>query len=762
MKNINKIFYHFIMAYIVLILIPLFTGIFLNWKIVNEYELHVKKSHLTYLKKTQDVLESFIEDIKWSTYQLANNTKLLRLISNNGGDIKNSEKSILIRETISELKKSLLYNTSFNSTFYIYLKNQDIILTPYSFYSHEDFNNSFNFFKMENIDSKNWHSFITSKYQSGKILKVRSTIIEDFKNKNMIPYIQTMPIDNSNNAKNITGAIVYLIGEQDFIKFLDYDSIPKGGFSYIADENNNILSLLSNTDKEIAPLILIGDEGMTDIILQGEKMLVIYTTSKKNSWKYVSVLPEEWVLKSVKFYQLLSIIIMSIALVLCLGVAFKLSQKWSKPLNRSIKSLTDYLKIGSLENESINSLDRHVNRLIDENEIMQDKILDQNVFVHNAFVNRVIHGFFKNEEGLTKYLNYIGFIITEKCFSVVVFSLNDFDLLGTAESFEDFNRIKEYLKTTIQAEIQIKMMISEQENSDIVIIFMTDNCITHKELVLDSLHKYVYILPSQYKTNLKISMGDSVNSLMDIHKSYIQAQDIQSLSDNSSENQILTTNSLLKKLENYYYPIEIESRLINSITSGNLENNEKLFQILYSENFTKRALNRENLKHFYSNLLSSYNRILNQIPENIKTQIITEYNNIDNINFFNIKELFSDICLKQNNNKKSHNNLLIQEVKDYLKSNYKNNNLSLYTVADNFSITESYLSFYFKEQTGINFSTYLEKIRIEESKKLLVNTNDTIDTIAKAVGYNSDKTFRRVFQKTLTISPSSFRLENKN
>jgi two-component system, response regulator YesN len=762
MKPINKIFLNFIRAYIILILIPLISGIIINTKIVREYEHYVKVSHLTYLKKTQEVLESFTEDIKWSTYQIANNTRLLRLINAKNENIRESEKSLLIKETIADLKKSLLFNTSFNSTFYIYLKDEDTVITPYSFYNHNDFNNSFNFFRMENIKSSDWHMYITSKYHGGTFFNVRSTIIEDFKNKNMIPYVQTIPIGSNINVKNIKGTIVYLIGESDFTKFLDSKSIPKGGFSYIADGNNNILTYLSNTLEKIEPLDLQGNEGMIEAYVHGKKMFIIFTSGSKNNWKYVSVLPEEWVLSSVRFYQLISILVMSVALLVCLLAAYNISVKWSKPINKGIQSITDYLKMSPSNFDSINSIDKHINRLIDQNQEIQGELRNQEVFVHNVFVNRIINGFFKNEEGLNRYLTHMGFFVSQNSFNIVLFSLKDFDLLGTPESFEDYSNIKDYLVSTIQENINVKMILSEEEDSNIVVIFMTDNMETHSIVIENAINSYIEKLPSLYKINLTVSIGDPVKSLMEIHKSYIQAVDILSSSDLESKGIILTTSSISTELDNYYYPIEIESKLIASVRSGNVENTNRLLDIIYEENYSKRTLNIEFINSFYQNLTNTYNRIFNQLPQGIQDIIKPEFELITEYNFCNIKKILVKIAILQNSNKKSHNNILIEEVKRFLKDNYGDNNLSLYSVSEKFSITESYLSFYFKEQTGINFSNYLENLRMQRAKDLLLNTDKTIQVISQEIGYNSDKTFRRVFQKIESISPSNYRIENKN
>ncbi|QEN04322.1 AraC family transcriptional regulator [Thiospirochaeta perfilievii] len=759
MKHINRIFITFLIAYLILILIPLLTGISMNRAIVLEYEQHVKKSHLSNLQKTQEILEGFIDDIKWSTYQLAGNTKLLRLISDDKNQITNMEKSQLIRDIMIELRHSILYNTSNNSIFYIYLKNQDIIITPYSVYRHSDFNTSINFFNMDGISSKDWHNLITTKIQHGKIFPVRSTIIEDFKNKPMIPYVQSIPLNSSKKLSSIQGAIVYLIGEADLVKFLDYQNLPLGGYSYISDDTNKIISYVSNSVKNIEPIELVGNEGMIELNIDGEKKFIIYTTSSRNSWKYVSVLPTEWVLKNVRFYHILSITVMLLTLIICLFVAYKISKRWSKPIETTFESIEEFLKTDNIKKESFQSLNISVNELIDRGEVMQDELLNQKFFLHNAFVNRVINGFFNDEKSLEKYLSHLGFELNENQFSVVILSQCCDKNIGSTESFDELNRLKNIVKNRLQKNFVYRIMISEQDNSDIILIVLSNNIDNHVEVLKNELISFLPNLPPLYKENLVIGLGYSVDSLMHIHKSYLEAKEIVSSSSEGIKPLILDISDIDKKLDHYYYPLEIESRLINSIKAGNSDGMESILTILSHENLKKRTLDKKRLESFISNLLTSVYRVKSHLCSENR-DLIDEYYKTGVIDFANIKELYNQLCSNQNKNKKSHNNTLIEEIEEYLKNNFNDKNLSLNAVGDYFSITESYLSFFFKEQTGINFSTYLEEIRVENAKELLLNTTDPIHYIAGEVGYNSDKTFRRVFQKTLNISPSKFRREN--
>ena len=60
---------------------------------------------------------------------------------------------------------------------------------------------------------------------------------------------------------------------------------------------------------------------------------------------------------------------------------------------------------------------------------------------------------------------------------------------------------------------------------------------------------------------------------------------------------------------------------------------------------------------------------------------------------------------------------------------------------------------------GINFSSYLERKRMERAIFLLKDTDLTIQEIYQEIGYNSSHTFRRVFKKTYGVSPNQARKE---
>ena len=116
--------------------------------------------------------------------------------------------------------------------------------------------------------------------------------------------------------------------------------------------------------------------------------------------------------------------------------------------------------------------------------------------------------------------------------------------------------------------------------------------------------------------------------------------------------------------------------------------------------------------------------------------------------------------LSLDSKQKSYIPLLKNYVNNHLDAEY----LSLKWLAENYLyISVGYLSKQFVKEEGERFSDYLNRIRMEEAKKLLVlYSNDNIKNIAKQVGFgNNPHYFSQVFKKYVGCSPSEYWESNK-
>jgi AraC-like DNA-binding protein len=88
---------------------------------------------------------------------------------------------------------------------------------------------------------------------------------------------------------------------------------------------------------------------------------------------------------------------------------------------------------------------------------------------------------------------------------------------------------------------------------------------------------------------------------------------------------------------------------------------------------------------------------------------------------------------------------------------HQGEDLSLGQVAKAVNTSTFYFCKMFKKATGVNFTDYLSRVRIEKAKNLLLNPNLRISEIAYEVGFQSLTHFNRVFKKIVGQSPTEYR-----
>lgn len=113
----------------------------------------------------------------------------------------------------------------------------------------------------------------------------------------------------------------------------------------------------------------------------------------------------------------------------------------------------------------------------------------------------------------------------------------------------------------------------------------------------------------------------------------------------------------------------------------------------------------------------------------------------------------------ENNN--SAKDTVISQICSFLERSYGNSELSLNYVCRLYNYHPNYLSRRFHQETGSSFTEYLQNCRIRHAKHLLTNTTLLIQEISSGVGYPNALYFSRVFKKTVGISPSKYRDNNK-
>lgn len=116
---------------------------------------------------------------------------------------------------------------------------------------------------------------------------------------------------------------------------------------------------------------------------------------------------------------------------------------------------------------------------------------------------------------------------------------------------------------------------------------------------------------------------------------------------------------------------------------------------------------------------------------------------------------------KQYSEAKPENTEKTREILDYINKNYKKD-IGLDEIAERFGMKAKSFSTFFKRKMGVGFLEYLSRLRMDEAKRLLTETDKSVKEILEEVGYISNSTFTMTFKKYVGKSPLQFRNDNRD
>lgn len=227
-------------------------------------------------------------------------------------------------------------------------------------------------------------------------------------------------------------------------------------------------------------------------------------------------------------------------------------------------------------------------------------------------------------------------------------------------------------------------------------------------------------------------------------------QDIKELED---------TNHISK-----YYPVELEKELVARVKVGDKTGARTILNELLGHVLFNNGSNLEVIKARVLELTTVLSRAAVEGGGNLEMifglnlkylQQISEADSVERICEWIVKvlERFTDSMYNIENVNNLH---IIQKAVSFINANSMND-ISLDQVADFVYLSPSYFSRLFKKEMGINFIDYLNKVRVEESKKYLNSVKMSLSDISHMVGFTDQSYYTKVFKKLEGISPGQFR-----
>ena len=212
------------------------------------------------------------------------------------------------------------------------------------------------------------------------------------------------------------------------------------------------------------------------------------------------------------------------------------------------------------------------------------------------------------------------------------------------------------------------------------------------------------------------------------------------------------------------YPYDKERMLISKLKTGDIQEAKALLNDLLGYVFFSQGSNLEIVKSRSLELCSLLSRAAieggatSDSILKVNNQLLTVIPTINNMDDLCYKlqeaiDAFTDCMFEHVPTKNSE---VIKKAVQYISKNYANN-LTLELVANQVHLNPTYFSTLFKQSTGSSFKEYLNMVRVEESKRLLSNTDYSLIDIAVATGFEDQSYFTKVFKKYTGLTPKQCR-----
>ena len=100
---------------------------------------------------------------------------------------------------------------------------------------------------------------------------------------------------------------------------------------------------------------------------------------------------------------------------------------------------------------------------------------------------------------------------------------------------------------------------------------------------------------------------------------------------------------------------------------------------------------------------------------------------------------------------------ILNQAERYIEGNLRNRDLSVQSVSDHVALSAPYFGNIFFRAKGMHINEYINRARVKEAQRLLLESTEKVAVIAASLGFASPNYFNSVFKRYTGTTPQKFR-----
>jgi len=358
----------------------------------------------------------------------------------------------------------------------------------------------------------------------------------------------------------------------------------------------------------------------------------------------------------------------------------------------------------------------------------------------------LLHGVYtaKERAEAARYLNW-----DMEFFSVVCVSTR---LEQENRILETFCRIDEFVRNTFTA-----VALSVGENERNYIIQLQEEAVLDMHFISEKMKELLEELPE-----IDIGISEPGTGLENIQLCYRQAK----LMNRQAVEQYDCQMKVYQKptdIREKVFKLNLGNRMYDLINAGEKETIRALFDKIRSYAARTNWYTESEIMQFFFEVQNPIAKSWDEIEQHGREKAVLTYRSDKTISELldGLEETSYYLCDCICKNRENNKNLFTQKMIQFVEDNYTSKDMCISYVAEHLGISDKYFAALFKEQTGKNFSAYVETRRMKKAEYYLLETDTGMARIAELVGYNTVDAFYKSFKKVYGLAPGKWKESKK-
>jgi len=738
----SGLFFKYLVSYMVILCVPLIVTIMFVFGHFNRVlEKEITARNLDVLAHINNAIDDRMLELNSIATRIFNNYNLKpRAIS----------KSTISRMEAIQALNDYCVGNDFIHNLVLYIKGTDFLISAAGTYDVSNFINYV--YKYENWNQSDFVEDINA--STGPVFRCSDSVYLSGSNnaERFITYI--IPSDQV--------TVIFLLKESKIKNLLTLKSADVCENTVILDSESNIVTSVRDISDLHSEIIFrhlnpVGKNGSGIAEIRKSDYFYSYIKSEVTGWICATMIPEHEALKPVFNVREKAFYIWLFILLLGSGVIYFITNHNYYPLWNLRKLAEERLGQQMSGNNEIEVVKSAINKMAENGAVLKKSLNQGKTAIKEALLLELVRGQVESCEKFNELGKDIGLAISKPVYTVCIFYSK---MLKVLNSTQKSNIIRE-IENTLPAWMEGYGRDGITEGTIILVLAMDEYNMQQLRDVMFKIKDHIEINNSM---KVSVGVGNGCNRIGQVGRAFIEASTAIDYKFIIGDNKIIFYNEItINSLRNFYYPEKELDDFKHFIKQGNIESIEDTLENIIKiikENDMPIIIARCICFDVFNSVLKTVNEIgiITRLSEN-------GYFDTENLNSFNTPEELTDVimaicrdlCQDIRKSRENRNSSLIDKMIKYIEDNCEDQNFSVKLMADCFGMSQSYLSRFFKNQTGQTLSEYQLKLRMEKAKHYLKSTNEPIKNIVSKIGYCSESSFVRLFREIEGITPGEFR-----